>query len=83
MLKRISEVFTKEYSDRVKTQIFLEKHIKQMKFRNKSESMDDKIERLKKAGTTPVFRIKLSPCVYLGGNAGKESRAGGAEKTDI
>lgn len=59
MLKRIREVFTKEYSDRVKTQIFLEKHIDQMKLKNKSESMDDKIDRLKKAGITPVFRIKL------------------------
>lgn len=59
MLARIREVFTKDYGDSVQNQIFLEKHIDKMKLKNKSESIDKKISRLKSIGDVPVFRIKI------------------------
>lgn len=52
-LKKILEVFTKEYREETKYQIFMEKHKDMFRLNDNAEPVEDKIERLKQCGVTP------------------------------
>lgn len=47
MIKEILNVFTKEYREETKHMEFMQSHINDFKLKTDSESVDDKIERLK------------------------------------
>ena len=47
MLSKVSEVFTKEYRKETAYQEFTAKMIQYFKLNNNSESVEDKVERLK------------------------------------
>ena len=47
MIKEILNVFTKEYREETKHMEFMQSHVNDFKLKTDSESVDDKIERLK------------------------------------
>ena len=59
MLEKIKEVFTSKYAEDVRNRQFMEKHIEKIKLRNKSESIDQKIECLKMKDVNPSFYVKI------------------------
>ena len=59
MLEKTKEVFTKEYRDDIRIQMFLEKNKNRMKLKGCTENMDTKIARLENIRDIPVFRVKL------------------------
>lgn len=59
MLDKIGYLFTQEYKNNVEYYDFLEKQSDKIKLKNRSESIDSKIERLINKGIKPSFRIKI------------------------
>lgn len=59
MLEKIKEVFTSKYAEDVRNRQFMETHVDLIKLKNKSESIDQKIERLKVKDVTPSFYVKI------------------------
>ena len=59
MLQEIKKVFSKEYQEDVKFLEFKNSMRQYVKLRNESESIDDKIERLKTLGYISNCHIKV------------------------
>lgn len=59
MLQEISRVFTKQYQDDVAFLEFKYKMRQYVKLKNESESIDNKIERLKNCGYTSKCHIEV------------------------
>lgn len=59
MLQEIKKVFSKEYQEDIKFLEFKNLMRQYVKLKNESESIDDKIERLKTLGYTSNCHIKV------------------------
>lgn len=59
MLKKVREVFTKEYREETEYCEFMEKMLHNFKLNNKSESVEEKVKRLMDKGFVSDFTINI------------------------
>lgn len=59
MLEKVCEVFTEAYREEIKYREFMERELDTFKLNNKSEDVEDKINRLSKKEFESNFRIEI------------------------
>lgn len=63
MFKQIKSVFTEEYREETAYREFMHTMLSVFKLKNKSESVEKKVERLKGEGYVSDFRIKVGKMI--------------------